>query len=481
MRDELRARLHGEEFAAPPPSLVVEVPPGEAVPEPIPITVPTDPATAYPLDALGDILGSAASAIAEHAQVPQAMAGQSALSAAALAVQPYANVEINGDVSPVSLNALTISISGDRKTRADRLALRAHHGFQREQWRRFEVDCQRYKSDLSDWTSLSPRERGGIERPTEPVPPIFLCEEPTLEGLHKSFRVGKPSQGLFSDEGGQFFGGHAMNRDNGLKTITGLSRLWDGSPIGRTRAGAGESFMLYGRRLSCHLMLQPAVAAMVLGDAVLWEQGILARFLLTAPDSLQGTRLYREARPDQDPRLTRYWARMTEMLTGQWPINDTGELTPPTITCEPAAKSAWIEVYNAIETRLRTEYSEIRPTAAKAAENVLRIAAVISLTEGRSGINRSTLLGAARLIDHYLSETLRIRHRAEPDKELVEAEKLLSWLKVKGHKQFSPITVYKNGPAFTRSARKAKRLLAVLEKHGWIVAAADGWRLRDEK
>jgi hypothetical protein len=448
-------------------------------PEPAPLTIPIGPAKDYPLDALGETLGEAAAAIAEHAQVPPAMAGQSVLSAAALAAQPYGNVEVNGDVSPVSLNALTIAISGDRKSRADRLALRSHHDFQRDQWRKFESDSQRYKSDLSDWVSLSPKDRGGIEKPVEPIPPIFLCEEPTLEGLHKSFRVGKPSQGLFSDEGGQFFGGHAMNRDNGLKTITGLSRLWDGSPIGRTRAGAGESFMLYGRRLSCHLMIQPAVAAMVLGDAVLWEQGILARFLLTAPDSLQGTRLYYESRPDQDHRLIRYWARMTEMLSGQWPINGAGELTPPVIMCEPAAKAAWIGVYNAIETRLGTEYSEIRPTAAKAAENVLRIAAVISLVEGRNSIGETTLLGAARLVDHYLSETLRIRHRAEPDKELVEAEKLLAWLKSKNHKQFKPATVYKNGPSFARSARKAKQLLAVLEEHGWIVAVAGEWRLRD--
>jgi hypothetical protein len=58
----------------------------------------------------------------------------------------------------------------------------------------------------------------------------FITEEPTLEGLQRSFRYGLASQGLFSDEGSQFFGGHAMNPDNALKTMSGLSKFWDGTP-----------------------------------------------------------------------------------------------------------------------------------------------------------------------------------------------------------------------------------------------------------
>ena len=86
-----------------------------------------------------------------------------------------------------------------------------------------------------------------------PVPPLtqtLMMREPTFEAIQKSFKSGLPSQGLFSDEGGQFFGGHAMGRDNQLKTITGLSDLWGGKPIVRSRAAEGESFSLYNRRLS---------------------------------------------------------------------------------------------------------------------------------------------------------------------------------------------------------------------------------------
>ena len=65
--------------------------------------------------------------------------------------------------------------------------------------------------------------------------------EPTFEGLVKLYGIGRPALGLFSDEAGGFIGGHAMNSDNRLKTMAGLSRLWNGEPIDRTRAGDGAT------------------------------------------------------------------------------------------------------------------------------------------------------------------------------------------------------------------------------------------------
>ena len=41
--------------------------------------------------------------------------------------------------------------------------------------------------------------------------------EPTYEGLTRLFFEGQPSLGIFSDEGGQFLGGHGMNSDNRQK------------------------------------------------------------------------------------------------------------------------------------------------------------------------------------------------------------------------------------------------------------------------
>ena len=89
-----------------------------------------------------------------------------------------------------------------------------------------------------------------LELGPEPEPPLegqFVTEEPTYEGIFKLLQYGQPSIGIFSAEGGRFIGGHAMSKENQLKTATGLSSLWDGSPMTRTRSGDGCK-TLYGRR-----------------------------------------------------------------------------------------------------------------------------------------------------------------------------------------------------------------------------------------
>jgi len=69
--------------------------------------------------------------------------------------------------------------------------------------------------------------------------PFLTASDPTFEGLTKNLDRSRPSLGIFSDEAGQFLGGHAMNSENRMKTVAGLSTFWDGSPINRARAGDG--------------------------------------------------------------------------------------------------------------------------------------------------------------------------------------------------------------------------------------------------
>jgi hypothetical protein len=110
--------------------------------------------------------------------------------------------------------------------------------------------------------------------PDSPLLPLLTCSEPTFEGLVKLFDRGQPSLGLFNDEGGQFIGGHGMSDDAKLRTITGLSRLWDGQVIDRVRGGDGV-MVLPSRRLAMHLMVQPVVATKLFADGLLADQGFL--------------------------------------------------------------------------------------------------------------------------------------------------------------------------------------------------------------
>ena len=113
--------------------------PATSYPEALPLLPELEKPAPYPLSALGDLIGDAAKAIVEAVQVPDALAAQSVLSAAAMAAQAHGNVQRAGQQIPLSLFALTVAESGDRKSAADRLALQAHQQHQRELLEQFEA------------------------------------------------------------------------------------------------------------------------------------------------------------------------------------------------------------------------------------------------------------------------------------------------------------------------------------------------------
>lgn len=356
----------------------------------------------FPLEALGPVLSEAAQAIARSVQAPGHLAGQSVLAATALAVQAHANVGIDNREHPLSLFCLTIGESGERKSGCDKFALHAHREWERDKQKEAREEVAAYQNELDAWKldrkkALVKNDLDGFK--PEPAPPIqgfFICEEPTLEGLQRSFRFGLASQGLFSDEGGQFFGGHAMNPDNALKTMAGLSKFWDGATQKRTRAANDESWSGCDRRLSCHLMAQPVVAGTVLSDPLMQQQGILARFLISSGQHLFGLRAYCKPRTEDLAAISRYHAAITTLLNRSWCLDDDGGLKLATIRPSPEAMAIWVTAYDSIEEELLDggEYANMRAFASKAAEHIARIAGVMAAFSGYTSIDADTMNNA---------------------------------------------------------------------------------------
>lgn len=453
--------------------------------EPLPLLPEMDKAAPYPVEALGPVLGEAAKAIASIVKVPPAMAAQSVLSAAAMAAQPHGDAVRDGQVIPLSLFMLTVAESGDRKSAADKLALTAHRQYQRDLMEQYKADRKEYRdandvyqkarAAILDRAKTDPHaakaEIGQLEEPIEPPSPFILAEEPTLEGLQKSLLRGHASQGLFSDEGGQFFGGHASKPENMLKTVAGLSKLWDAAPITRTRASEGESDFRHGCRLSAHLMIQPIVATDVLSNPTMKGQGFLPRFLVAWPTSLAGTRRYESADPTTDPRLGRYWQRMAALLALEPFKSEAGELTPSALHMGKQAKDVWIKEHDRFEIELGQggDLEDIKPTAAKAAENLLRIAGVFAIVEQSSSISAPLAERAAILMRWYVTEALRLAQPIKIDPQLRNADRLAHWLINKQWFNFDARRLQREGPSFTRKAATERdRLLALLVSHHWL-------------
>ncbi len=88
---------------------------------PLPLKRALREAEPYPVEALGELMGGAASAAADLISAPLELCAQSALANAALAVQGHANAvkPWSEKPGPISLFLLSVAESGDRKTTAD--------------------------------------------------------------------------------------------------------------------------------------------------------------------------------------------------------------------------------------------------------------------------------------------------------------------------------------------------------------------------
>lgn len=454
------------------------------------------PASPFPTEALGQVLGPAAIAIQEKTQSPGAICAQSVLAAATLGVQALADVELpTGAHRPVSSFFLSVASTGERKTSADGCATAPVHERERRLAEIYARDLQSYEIALAVWEQeraqvlrnkkIPPEaKRAALEtlgpRPTGPLVPVLTCQEPTFEGLTKLFVEGLPSLGVFSTEGGQFIGGHGMNQDNRLKTAAALSGLWDGEPLKRVRAGEALA-NLPGRRLALHLLVQPGVAAELLSDALLADQGLLSRLLVAAPDAAVGTRFWREMSQEGDQNLRRYHKHLARILSRPLPLakGTRNELEPRTLRLSAMARDLWIRFADHVEEQMGSggDYESIRGLANKLPEHAARLAAVIALFHDPElrELSEDELARGIELGKFYAHEALRLFEAGALDPDLAVAKRLLRWLQESWTEEIVSLPdIYQRGPRAIRDQSRARKLVQILQDHGWLETIPEG-------
>ena len=312
--------------------------------------------------------------------------------------------------------------------------------------------------------------------PLRPLAPFLVTGDLTVEGLTKNWGDAHAALGIFTSEGGTFTGGHAMSDDNRLKTAAMLSKVWDGEPVKRVRAGDGVT-ILPGRRLSMHIMVQPDAAAGFLGNLVLRDQGLLSRVLVAAPESLAGTRFHRAPDPADARSLMAYYKRILALLDATLPLADgRNELVPRALTLDLSATELSVEFRDRIERQLGLgqDLVLVRDFAAKAAEHAARLAGVLTIVqdERAATIGRDAMAAAVELAGWYTNEALRLHHAGRRDPKLVQAETLRVWFLDRGEAVIPFRDVMRLGPTATRTKSAAEQAINLLLGHGWIVQAS---------
>lgn len=464
----------------------------EIVGQPIEVKPIVAEASPFPVDALSPRLRDAVQAIVDIVQIPVSIAAQSVLGACSLVAQSRLTVELpTTEHVPASLFLFTVAASGDRKSTADKLALRPV--YEREKFLRtkFEAEQLSFTIDKAAYdAALAKAKRdGGKDReqvranlgscgspPIPPALPMLLVEDPTIEGVVKLLDEAYPALGLFSDEGAKMLGGYSMQDDKRASTGAALSQLWDGKPIKRVR-GTDVTKFLAGRRMSLHLMVQPGVAMALFGDKSLRDQGMMSRLLVAYPKSLKGERFWREPTAEAWGHLEAYHSRLDRLLRDAFVNMDlvTRELTFSVATFQPDAREMWIKFSDHIERQQCPggPLEEISDLASKIAQHAARLAAVISYFEGgeavaRDGISAAAMSAGIQLGQFYLSEALRLYNSGSVDEDSDNAASLIDFIRKRELKAVGMRWLSQRAPKPIRPAKVLQRAVEVLIDAGHL-------------
>jgi len=352
-------------------------------PTPIPFQLAIPP-TPWQACFLPDGMREAAEAIAEHVQAPIALAGFSVISAIAHLAQRIADAEHpEGGNMPCSLFALVLADSGDRKSACFRLASQPINEAEQKNRQHYKQQCEAILADNQSRKKTSKDSSFA----TLPKDPRTLYREGTVEAIARDMILGgRPAMSLSTDEGGQFFGGHSMKSDTRTNACGMLTRLFDGNGVERNRVGADSgSGYRYGVRFSMFMAAQPIAVKEALNDPLLKGQGLLARFLFSAPESLAGSRFTNReklsAKANDNPALKAYWATLGKMYSQPWQVDEHDGLELSVAEMNEEAREIWITFYNDIEGKLKPtgELVCIKPFAQRGGEIARRLAIVFAV------------------------------------------------------------------------------------------------------
>lgn len=471
-------------------------------------------AAPYPLDALGVAMASAARAIMARVQVPDALAAHSVLAAVSLAVQGHAVVRLpTRQVRPCSLFLATVADSGDRKTSADQIALAPIADFERELSKAHVMEKQAHATRFAVWKAAKDaiakdgkgkdfaRIDEEVERlgppPAEPALPVIVVPPGTTHGIISVLEKGRPSIGLFINEGGSWLGSWGMQDENRTASISAYSEMWDGQPVKTLTKGEGLRY-LPDRAFSFHVMFQRIYIDKLFGDVEMREQGFLSRILAAQPKSLAGTRLHDAGAVEPEhvaEDLAAYHEKLSRIIRAPLPTDlehPNGLEHRKELTFSPEAERLFWQFYNHVETHQGKggELSDIRGFAGKATEQVGRLAAIIHVFENGLRdltISHEQVISAVTLLNFYIGEAQRLAHGEASDPNIIAAEALSNWLAEKRPGQEIGLRIIQQGgPRSIRTlkAERLRELCAILVRHDHLTpiqggATIDGQHCRD--
>lgn len=452
-------------------------------PEPLEDTNPTP--TRYPIEAWQGVLRQAVEAIAYHAQVPLAMAGQCILGALSTIGQRYINAPMGHEHKPACLYLITEGESGSGKTQANKYS---HYSITKWEKNAYQLFVERLQEWEADRNALKGGERTHYEATVpKPTNESMIVTDATIEAVLDKFIIdGLPNQSWTTSEAGQFLNGHSMKSNTAGNALSSLTSVWSGDPVSRLRSQRGKNAIpftnAYDARLTLDIMGQRVILEPALNDPLMNGQGFLPRCLIACPESLIGSRQWATPErmnqsPYDDPRLLAYWARC-DILLDPPQTEITRDITGKEVRfnmpfADQQARQTLANFQDEIEGRQAKgralEY--LRAFASRMAENASRIASLMAFFDCQKSVSVDYLERAFMLVEYSIAE--RLRYLDAKPTEKTDSQKLIDWIvkqcKVKGVTQLSYAdTQSKVNPKHLRAKANFELCINVLSDKKYI-------------
>lgn len=366
------------------------VPPAEynkpAVPQwepPIPFTQHTLPA--FPVNAFPPAIRDYVLAVAETTQTPVDMAATAALAVLALCQQGKYRIKGKDDwIEPLNLFTVIVAEPSERKSAVISHMTGAVHRFEAEynkqhsgaversrmekrilekQQRNLEEMVIKGKAQMEDLQDVAMQ----LANFREVMPMRLYVDDVTTEKLTSVLAENNGTAAIVSAEGGIFDMLAGIYTKN--VNIDVFLKAHSGDDIRVDRIGrSSESISLPA--LTVLLAVQPSVLSGMMSNGVFRGRGLTARFMYCMPQSKVGDRKYRtQPIPDEVSRC--YEVLIRNLLQEETPK------TPELIRLSPEADKLLEEFACTVESKLKTEYSDIPDWAGKLVGAVLRISGLL--------------------------------------------------------------------------------------------------------
>jgi len=403
----------------------------------------------YPIGAYHRIISDALTEVLNFVQAPEPMTSLSFLSVMSSVVQRVADVRMpTGSVRPVSIAALILAESGERKTTIDDLLSKPLRDRDVVAERRFVRERLESELSLENWKMVRSvlirkmaklTEKGEstktIERkiaehdaskPPAPRLRLLIRQDLTYAALMSALEGDGESIFLSASEGDA-----ALKSDLVQQHFAALSMAWGGEPILTDRASERRAAINPRCTLSVMVQYEVLKAFMAKRGDALRGSGFLARCLVAKPVSTIGTRRF-WGEPPQWTYLNAFHDRLRELLN-EGDLLAVADVPRRIVEFDDDARYQWVHYANRVEGMMWENgyLCEVRDFGAKLMEHVARVAAILHVFSCQSDrITVDTLERAYSIVCWHAEEfRLMFSPTLEVPQAIVDAHKIERYLR----------------------------------------------------